>query len=201
MLGILGSKGLGISWVASIQLYTKNGQFQALPKSDLVCRCDIIGKRSKLFSTFIKFDKLLSSWWIPSLEACRVLFFSFPTMVQVSSRGLTLASYFGQNALSKRPILYAATHSLFSCWRLSKSQPFPTLSWNIERTVFVTNKSFSFKSQFSPNFHDLATRADPSLGLLIPISQHFVWLLPMKADSQLENNSALPRGSISKRGQ
>ena len=62
-------------------------------------------------------------------------------------------------------------------------------------------KAFFSKSQFSPNFHDLATRADPSLGLLIPISQHFVRLLPMKADSQLENNSALPKGSISKRGQ
>ena len=69
--------------------------------------------------------------------------------------------------------------------------------------ICPTNKSFFFlsKSQFSPNFHDLATRADPSLGLLIPISQHFVRLLPMKADSQLENNSALPKGSISKRGQ
>ena len=67
--------------------------------------------------------------------------------------------------------------------------------------ICPTNKSFFSKSQFSPNFHDLATRADPSLGLLIPISQHFVRLLPMKADSQLENNSALPKGSISKRGQ
>ena len=66
----------------------------------------------------------------------------------------------------------------------------------------LSNKQKLFsKSQFSPNFHDLATRADPSLGLLIPISQHFVRLLPMKADSQLENNSALPKGSISKRGQ
>ena len=62
-------------------------------------------------------------------------------------------------------------------------------------------KLFFSKSQFSPNFHDLATRADPSLELLIPISQHFVRLFPMKADSQLENNSALPKGSISKRGQ
>ena len=58
-------------------------------------------------------------------------------MAQVSSRGLTLASYFGQNALSKRPILYAATHSLFSCWHLSKYQPSPTWSWNIEWTAFV----------------------------------------------------------------
>ena len=77
MLEILGSKALGISWLASIQLYTKNGQFQALPKSNLVCRCDIIGKRSKLFSKFRKSNKLLSSWWIPSLVACRVLFFIF----------------------------------------------------------------------------------------------------------------------------
>ena len=76
-----------------------------------------------------------------------------------------------------------------------------SLSWNIEWTALSHKQKLFSKSQISPNFHDLATRADPSLGLLIPISQHFVRLLPMKADSQLENNSALPKGSISKRGQ